>query len=124
MSWRTWFLLLLIVSVIGPGRSLRPRRITRGAATRVRTSAPTSINDLKNPLPIEAALRDNLRPAKEGTVRVVCDGKSVGLGCVMDAGGLILTKASLLKDKPVCRTSDGTEFPARKRGWPATSNTI
>src|SRR5437660_723830 len=54
-----------------------------------------------------AAFREVVAPARRSTVRVLCEGKDVALGTVVGADGWVLTKASELKGKPVCRLADG-----------------
>jgi serine protease Do len=50
------------------------------------------------------------------TVRVQCNGKDVALGTVVGPDGWILTKASELKERPVCRLRDGRQLEARVVG--------
>jgi serine protease Do len=49
-------------------------------------------------------------------VRVKCDGRDVALGTLVGPDGWIITKASQLKGKTVCRTADGQEREARLVG--------
>ena len=48
---------------------------------------------------------------EQATVSVLSDGEQVALGTVIEADGLILTKASELKNKLVCKVGD-KEYPA------------
>jgi serine protease Do len=56
--------------------------------------------------------RPVIAPVTASTVRIQCDGKDAALGAVVHADGWIITKASQLKGKVVCRFKDGKEFPA------------
>src|SRR5205085_1417434 len=49
----------------------------------------------------------------ESTVRVVCDGKDAALGAIVAGDGWIITKASELKGKIVCRLKDGRDYDAK-----------
>jgi serine protease Do len=60
-----------------------------------------------------AAFRDVVARPGESTVRVQCDGQDAALGTIVGPDGWILTKASELKGKIVCRLKDGREFDAR-----------
>jgi serine protease Do len=71
---------------------------------------------LKNNEQIKSLLRPVLASAAAATVRVSCDGHPVALGTVVDADGLILTKASQLGEKPECRLADGRTLPAKLLG--------
>src|SRR5262245_18380978 len=70
----------------------------------------------KDSLKFLAAFRDVVRKASESTVRVRCEDKDVALGSVVSEDGYILTKASELKDKPVCKMFDGRSFDAQVVG--------
>lgn len=61
---------------------------------------------------VRAAFTDVIAPARPSVVRVLCDGKTVALGTIVDQEGLILTKGSDLKGQIVCRLLDGRELPA------------
>lgn len=52
----------------------------------------------------------------QSTVRVQCDGKDVALGTIVGPDGWILTKASEVKGRPVCRLQDGRRLEARVVG--------
>ncbi len=61
---------------------------------------------------IKAAFRSTVATARLATVSIVIDDKPVGLGAVVDAEGLIVTKASFLKANIQCRLSDGRSMRA------------
>ncbi|MFN0052340.1 MAG: trypsin-like peptidase domain-containing protein [Planctomycetales bacterium] len=61
---------------------------------------------------IKAAFRSTVAPARLATVSIVIDDKPVGLGAVVDAEGLIVTKASFLNENIQCRFSDGRSMKA------------
>jgi serine protease Do len=63
-----------------------------------------------------AAFRKVVARPSRSTVRVKCGGKAVALGTVVGADGWILTKASQLKGKAVCRLKGGRELPAEVVG--------
>ena len=70
--------------------------------------------DVKTPFrPVVAA-------ANQCVVRVKCDGREVALGTIVGPDGWILTKASELASKIVCRLRDGRELEARVTGILAT----
>jgi serine protease Do len=62
------------------------------------------------------AFRAAVAKPSASTVRVQCDGKDAALGTVIGPDGWILTKASELKGKPVCRLRDGRRLEARVVG--------
>src|SRR5690606_34091376 len=47
------------------------------------------------------------------TVRVKCAGNDVALGVIVDASGLIITKASEVKEQITCHLADGRSFDAQ-----------
>ncbi len=53
-----------------------------------------------------------VKSASSATVRIICLGKEVALGTVVDTSGLILTKASEVKYPPKCKLPDGREIEA------------
>src|SRR5262245_53908460 len=63
-----------------------------------------------------AAFRDVVAGPGQSTVRVQCDGKDAALGVVVGADGWVLTKASELKGRVVCKLKDGRELEARVAG--------
>ena len=65
---------------------------------------------------VMAAFRDVVAAPSNSTVRVLVEGKDVAFGTVVGADGWILTKASELKGKPVCKLKDGTELEAKVVG--------
>lgn len=59
------------------------------------------------------AFKDVVKKATASTAEVRCDGKQVALGTVVSADGFILTKASELKGKVVCRLKGGSDLDAK-----------
>jgi serine protease Do len=62
------------------------------------------------------AFRAVVAKPSASTVRVQCEEKDVALGTIIGPDGWILTKASELKGRPVCRLRDGRQFEARVVG--------
>lgn len=62
---------------------------------------------------VRNAFKSIASKATEATVRVLADDKQIALGTIVDQSGLIVTKASLLKGKLSCRTSDGKTHDAK-----------
>ena len=67
----------------------------------------------RNSGPVMAAFKPVVARPSQSVVRVVCDGLEIALGTVVAPDGFIVTKASDLKGKIVCKFKDGTEFAAR-----------
>jgi len=65
---------------------------------------------------IKTLLQEVVAAAAKCAVRIKCDGKDAALGTVVGPDGWILTKASELKGKIVCRLQDGRELEARTVG--------
>ena len=84
----------------------------------VRRSAPNG----KNEPAVRAAFQEVLGQASAATVRVLADGEQVALGTVVASDGYLVTKASVLKGKIVCRFRDGTERAAEKVGEDGTED--
>lgn len=63
-----------------------------------------------------AAFREVVSPVHTATVKIVCDGKDAALGAIVGESGWIVTKASELKGKIVCKLADGRELSARVIG--------
>jgi serine protease Do len=63
-----------------------------------------------------AAFRTVVASTRASTVSILCGGKDVALGTVVEPDGWILTKASEVQDKPTCRLQDGRKLPARVVG--------
>jgi len=61
---------------------------------------------------VKAAFRQVIAAAGQCTARVKCDGRDAALGTVAGPDGWILTKASELRGKIVCRLRDGREIAA------------
>ncbi len=66
----------------------------------------------KNSPGVKAAFREALAPVHGCVVRVLCDGKPRALGTVVGPDGWILTKASELSGKIVCRLQSGARYEA------------
>jgi hypothetical protein len=58
---------------------------------------------LKNDRAVLAAFRSVVAKPSQSTVRILCDGKDAALGTVVAADGWIVTKATELKGKVVCK---------------------
>jgi serine protease Do len=54
-----------------------------------------------------AAFRDVVEDARKSTVPIICEGKQVALGTVVSADGLVLTKASEVRENPTCKLPSG-----------------
>ncbi len=70
----------------------------------------------KNHTMVKAPFREVVADAGRGTVKVYCDDKSVALGTVVSPDGYILTKASELTGKIVCRLPNEQSYDARLLG--------
>jgi len=66
----------------------------------------------KNHASVKAAFRESVARASDATVRIHAEGKAVALGIVVDAGGYLVTKASVLEGKLTCRLRGGRELEA------------
>ena len=66
----------------------------------------------RNHARVKSAFRDVVDLPSKSTVRILCGGKSVALGTVVDAEGYILTKASELSHNVECQLSSGRRLPA------------
>ena len=84
------------------------------APAQERISRDTSFQ--KNSPKVLNAFRAVVATPSQSTVRVECDGKEVALGTVVGPDGWILTKASELKESPMCRLRDGSPLEARLVG--------
>ena len=62
---------------------------------------------------IKTPFRQVVAAASQCVVRVKCDGQDAALGTIVGPDGWVLTKASELKGKIVCRLRDGRELEAR-----------
>ena len=63
----------------------------------------------KNHESIRKAFRESLSPIRGSTVKVLDGDEQTALGTVVGREGLVLTKASELRGKPVIRLADGTK---------------
>ena len=64
-------------------------------------------------LTVRTAFKAAVSGVSGATVRITTDGSDAALGAVVDPDGWILTKASELTGRVVCRFKDGRELPAR-----------
>jgi len=62
---------------------------------------------------VTRALRPLAEKTSDSVVRIRTRGRTVGLGIVVDADGLILAKASSVPAKANCRVADGRSYDAR-----------
>jgi serine protease Do len=65
---------------------------------------------------VKAAFRTPVAEAQRCVVRVKCDGKETVLGTIVGPDGWVLTKASELSGKLICRLPDQRELEARTVG--------
>jgi serine protease Do len=79
---------------------------------RNRFPGPAATEIGKNHELVRIAFRDVVARANRATVRLFVDGELVALGTVVDSDGLILTKASQIPRRPVCRLWNGPELSA------------
>lgn len=73
---------------------------------------PVDENSRRNPTML-AAFGDAVQLAGKSTVRVMAGDRQLALGAIVDASGLVLSKASELKQDVVCELSDGSRYPAQ-----------
>src|SRR5262249_35628231 len=90
---------LILVRGLSPASAQRPNRDDR--------------ENVKNNSKVLAAFKSVVAGPSQSTVRVRCDDKDAALGAVVDHTGYILTKASELRGKIVCRFKDGKDFEAK-----------
>jgi serine protease Do len=67
----------------------------------------------KNESAVRSAFQEALEGASAATVRILADGEEVALGAVIEPNGYLVSKASVLSGKLVCRFQDGTEKEAQ-----------
>ncbi len=77
-----------------------------------RRGVPRPSDYLRNNDQIKSLLRPTVARSAAATVRVFSDDRTVALGTVVAAEGLIVTKASQLTAKLECRLADGRRLPA------------
>ena len=70
-------------------------------------------NKGRNATPVVAAFGAAVAKPSESVARILCDGTETALGTVISPDGRLITKASDLKGKIVCKFRDGKEFAAR-----------
>ncbi len=70
----------------------------------------------RDSLAMKTVFRQVVAAAAKCAVRVKCDGKDAALGTIVGPDGWVLTKASELKGKIVCRLRDDRELEARLIG--------
>jgi serine protease Do len=66
--------------------------------------------------PVKGLFHQVVADAGRCVVRVRCEGRDVALGTIVGPDGWVLTKASQLKGRVVCRTRDGQQREARLVG--------
>src|SRR5439155_25048246 len=93
---------LILVLSLSPASAQRPSREDR--------------DNLKNNTKVLAAFKASVAGPSNSTVRVRCDDKDAALGAVVDPAGYILTKASELHGKIICRFKDGKDLDAKVVG--------
>ncbi len=62
---------------------------------------------------VKNAFREAVSTPAHSTVRILCDGRRAALGTIVDADGLILTKASELTGNIGCQLFDGRRLEAK-----------
>jgi serine protease Do len=72
---------------------------------------PTDDNE-RNHRTVREAFRDVVKDAGHSAVQVYCDNRRVAWGTVVTTDGIVLTKASELKNAVECRLADGRRLPA------------
>lgn len=71
---------------------------------------------------VKRAFAPLVAEARKSTVGVLCDGRQVALGTVVDANGHVVTKASELRAPAECRFHDGTRRKATVVGIDKTND--
>lgn len=108
-----------------PRRAERPKDERRSPAQafahqldmlRERQSRQPVVPQAKNHESIRKAFRESLGPVRAGTVAVLDGDEQVAFGTVVAREGLVLTKSSELRGKPVIRLADGTKHAAEVVG--------
>jgi len=84
------------------------RRVTPSVRRRPR---PPKLHS-KNHASVRGAFTSIASSSARSTVAILCDGKQVALGAVVDAAGYVVTKASELASGARCRFRDGTSAAA------------
>jgi serine protease Do len=74
---------------------------------------PIDKDSLRNGPKVLEAFREVVARPSQHTVRVLANGKEVAYGTIVEADGLILTKASELDGKVTCRLPDGKTLDAK-----------
>jgi serine protease Do len=74
---------------------------------------PPSPDSLRNGPKVLQAFREVVAKPREHTVRILADSREVAYGTIVEADGLILTKASELHGKITCRLADGKVLEAK-----------
>src|SRR5687767_6784130 len=101
-------------------RPLARRLLALAAVALLAAPAPAqrggNSETLRSSPKVLAAFRDVVAKPAQSVVRVYNGDKAVGLGTVVEADGLVLTKASLLGDKPACKLGDGRTVAAKVVG--------
>jgi serine protease Do len=71
---------------------------------------------LRSSAQVLEAFREVVAQPSHSTVRILCDAKEAALGTVVAADGYVVTKASELKGRTVCKFKDGRELEAKVVG--------
>ncbi|MFI5380275.1 MAG: S1C family serine protease [Tepidisphaerales bacterium] len=100
----TRILAIVLVLVLAVPALAQPR-------SRIAEQAQRRSDDL-----LKEAFRSVVAEARKSVVAVRCGGKDVAMGTIVGADGWIVTKASELGEKIVCRFADGRELPAKLVG--------
>jgi serine protease Do len=83
------------------------------SAVPVSAQPPISPDHQRSSPKMLQAFREVVAKPSQATVRVLCDGKDIALGTIVEADGWIVTKASELQGKVTCRLKDGRTLTAQ-----------
>jgi serine protease Do len=92
----------------------RPDESRRGGSGRWRSWFSSARG--KNHDQVKTVFQTVARDASSATVQILADGQPAALGTVVDQQGVVVSKASLLSGKLVCRLGDERELEARLVG--------
>ncbi|MGA2616211.1 MAG: trypsin-like peptidase domain-containing protein [Thermoguttaceae bacterium] len=116
---RTELILLACWALLACGRVLAGQEPTLPGRPHDDGRRRWGVTNGKNEAAVKAAFQEALRAASAATVRIRADGADVALGAVVDPNGYLVTKASVLSGKIICRFKDGKEREARIVGQDA-----